>query len=72
MRWNHARKGIIEGEIVRDLGEFVDIELMNKVRIGHGSPMMGTGFRSVYAGPGQIIKVRKSFLQPLEEKGGGR
>jgi len=68
MRWNHSRKGTIEGEIVRDLGEFVDIKLTNKVRVGHGSPMMGTGFRSVHAGPGQVIRVRKSLLQPLEGK----
>lgn len=67
MRWIHSRKGIIEGEIIRDLGEFVDIELTSKARLGHGSPMAGTGFRVVSAGPGQVIRVRKLLLNPMKE-----
>ena len=66
MKWNHARKGIIEGEIIRDLGEWVDIQIMNKVRMGFGDPF-SSGFRGVYAGPDSVIRVRKSLLQPLQQ-----
>lgn len=59
MKWNHSPKGTIEGEIVEDQGTFVKIKLTNKVYMGslHG-----------WRGPGQIVSVRKSFLQPLEEE----
>lgn len=67
MKWQHARKGIIEGEIVRDLGDFVDIELSVQVRLGFADPMRGEGFRSVHAGPGQIIRVRQSLIEELPE-----
>ena len=68
MKWQHVRKGIIEGEIVQDDGVFVVIELTNKVRMGYGDPLLGQGFRSVHAGPGQAIRVRKSFLRPLPKE----
>lgn len=67
MKWEHVRKGTIEGEIVTDDGTFVDIEISNKVHIGHGDPGLGQGFRDLYAGPGRIIRVRKSLLRQLPE-----
>lgn len=65
MKWNHARKGIIEGEIVAVVGDYVDIKLVNTVRVGFADPMKGDGFRSVHAAPGRIIRVRKSLLEPI-------
>ena len=59
MRWNHSRKGTIEGEIVEEKGDFVDIKLTNKVWMGN---WLG------YSEPGEVITVRKSFLQPLEKE----
>ena len=64
MKWEHARKGIVEGEIVKDLGDFVWIKIKNKVRMGHGD-IFRHGFREVYAGKGTTIEVRKSFLTEI-------
>lgn len=69
MKWNHARKGLIEGEIIADDGEFVDIRLAAMVRMGFGDPFH-SGFRSVNAGQGDTIRVRKSFLSPVPKSGG--
>lgn len=66
MKWNHARKGRIEGELVRDLGDFVDIELSKQVRLGRPDPMRRLGFRALNAKPGTIIRVRKSLLTIME------
>ena len=67
MKWRHARKGLIEGEIIRERGPFVHILVANKVRLGQGPAGWRFGFRGVYAAPGTIIEVRKSLLQVLEE-----
>lgn len=50
--WNHTRKGRIEGEVVRDDGEFVDLKLTTNHR--HGAR-------------GETITVRKSFLTEVPE-----
>lgn len=66
MKWQYARRGIIEGEIARDFGDdWVDIELSNKVRMGYGDPMLGTGFRALYAVLGHVIRTRKSLLAEI-------
>ena len=67
MKWRHSRKGIIEGKLISENGDFVDIELANNVRMGQGDPMAGDGFRSVVAETGSCIRVRKSFLEELEK-----
>ena len=66
MKWRHSRKGIIEGEIVREAGDFVHIKLANKVHVGHGDPPTGRGFRDIRACPGTTISVRKALLTEIK------
>ena len=65
MKWKHARKGIIEGNIISEDDVFMNIELINTVRMGYADPFSGNGFRSVNAINGEIISVRKSLLQEI-------
>lgn len=69
MKWNHCRKGIIEGKVVNEDDVWVWIELINSVNIGHGDPMVGTGFRDVIAQTSETIQIRKSFLTVIESEG---
>lgn len=65
MKWIHSRKGEIEGKIIREDEDFVDIELANIVRVGSGSPAEPDGFREVYAHPKEILRVKKSLLTEM-------
>ena len=60
MKWRHACKGIIEGEVVRDDGIWVDIRLSNTVNL--------LTSRCPVARAGEIIGIRKSFLTVISEE----
>lgn len=58
MKWIHARKGTVEGEIVSDTGEWVDIKLTGDQRL-----RTARGWDDCQ--DGQIVTVRKSFLREV-------
>ena len=61
MRWKHRRKGIIEGELVREDQDTVTIKLTKPVR----------GL-SMDWDVGAQLMVNKRFLEPLPERAGGK
>lgn len=67
-RWNHARKGIIEGTIVWESedSDWVHIELSAKAKVVDWPDPFRYGIWPVYADKDCIIKVRKSLLTELE------
>jgi hypothetical protein len=58
MKWIHARKGIVEGEIVREEGEWVDIKLT-----GDQTLRTARGWDDCH--DGDVVTVRKSFLREV-------
>ena len=52
MKWDHVRKGVIEGELVLDDDGFLHIKLAKPV--GH-------------RGVGENLVVRKSFVKVIED-----
>jgi len=71
-KWNHARKGIIEGTIIREDDEWVDIELSRKTRAADWPDPFKDGFRPVYASTKQVLRVRKSLLTEVDVDGSTR
>lgn len=55
MKWKHSRKGLIEGKIIKDDGEWVDIKLKNYV----------SGINREWY-KGETITVRKAFLTRIK------
>ena len=62
MIWIHQRKGIIEGKIIRDDGEWVDIRVTKDINIF----TLGKIHKSFYK-KGEVITVRKSFLKEVND-----
>ena len=71
-KWNHCRQGSIEGKIIREDGDWVDIELTAPARVTYGRSFSFAGHGRPYshAATGQVIRVRKSFLTELTQAGG--
>jgi hypothetical protein len=63
-RWRHARKGVIEGRIIAEAGEWVDIQLGKDHELNYGS----VSLRGIVDLEGEILTVRKSFLTELPEE----
>lgn len=57
--WRHSRKGLITGRIIRESGEWVDIELFGTHEL---TMLSGDGYRE----HGEVIQVRKDFLTEVE------
>lgn len=55
--WHHSRKGLITGTIIKDTGEFVDIELATDQTLQLVSRFVDSNLEQ-----GEVISVRKSFL----------
>jgi len=68
-KWMHARKGEIEGEIIREDEEWVDIELSKRTRITYANNILyaGHGIPYSHAAKGQVIRVRKSLLTAADK-----
>lgn len=58
--WTHARKGKIEGTLLKDDGDWLLIKLQH-ARLGHGEPNW-TGFRTIYTKPGDLQRFRKCLM----------
>jgi hypothetical protein len=60
--WRHSRKGLITGEVVTELGDFVDIRITNEVNM---SPLSRED--DDWAQPGDIIRVRRLLITELAD-----
>lgn len=60
-RWIHSRKGEIEGEVVKDEGDFVSIQLTAEATLKWRSEDRRGSINEV----GEILTVRKSFLKEV-------
>jgi len=71
-KWMHCRQGLIEGEIVGEDDEWVDIKLSARARVTWGSNLIFAGHGRSYstAEAGCVIRCRKSLLTEVM-KGAG-
>lgn len=56
--WSHTRKGRLTGILLRELGDWSDVLLVDDHRVvpaGYG----------LYAGGGEVLRVRTTFLAPV-------
>lgn len=69
-KWRHCRFGLYEGTIIREDGDWVDIELSAPARITYAGSFSYGGHGRPYssAAADQIIRTRKSFLTEIEEE----
>lgn len=61
-KWRHLRKGVIIGEKVTDVGDFVDIRLVKDCEL---TQIAGIGRGKDITPKGETIRVRKSLLTEL-------
>lgn len=60
--WRHSRKGLITGIVIKDDGEFVDIELTEDHKLRLASRFSDPNYER-----GEVISVRKSFLTEVQQ-----
>lgn len=68
-KWMHSRQGEIEGTVVREDEEWLDIELTKPARVTYARTITyaGHGRDFSHAAKGEVIRVRKCLVEKINE-----